>query len=1436
MKQFPQPGEHLLFFRGDIAFFSLTIKSGQKGKAFLRTNLGKANINRQEIILKTESQIPRRGEDWHDLEMIPVDDTTFTLSIALTEVGHFESKCFFFPEYEKEPVWIDGKNVDINVEPAEYCGANSLYCAFVRQFGPNKTLKQADSKDIYISNVNRLDNRGYTVIPPSGTFRDLIKELDFIIDDLKCRIIHLLPINPVPTVYARMGRFGSPYASLDFTGIDPSLAEFDKKATPLDQFYELVDVIHLKNAKIFLDIAINHTGWAAKIHENHPEWLVRNKDGEIHSPGAWGIVWADLTELNHDILELWSYLADVFLVWCGRGVDGFRCDAGYMIPIKAWEYIIARVRIEYPDTIFLLEGLGGDPAITKELLNKANMNWAYSELFQHYSKNEISEYISSVANINSGDGIMMHYAETHDNNRLAANSHVYAGMRTGLSAMLSANGAFGFTNGVEWFAEDKIDVHEASALNWGSEENQVGFIARLNSILQTHPAFFNNSRIEFIETKGTSKEIDRETLGLIRHSNDGGKKLFILINLNCTEDTMIIFDESNSSDNLTDLISEKSLKPVKAGNTKVSLILEPGQILCLSSDLSDLHAIAEHDDVNVLSLDRIAEQSAMAMALDIITWKRRSNILLSIDPHEFSKKLLSDPEEFCSFLGTCSIEDRECSEPFAPLPFIHWNCESDLKRDVMIPPGHAILITAPSRFRAKFADNDKIIVQRGSLIDSKGRHFALFAPLRHSKTFKEIKLNIALYRQNDLKRESSYLILLPDSKVKTIPVSFSNHEIRTANHLFMASNGRGGICRANIQWGDLSSKYDALLSANLDSEIPVDRHIMWSRCRIHLVHHAHTQELSIDTLKSFRYDEGRGVWDFHVPAGNGLFVDIRLTLYMIPGKNATVLKIKRTNVCNDEICLKDDFPVRIIFRPDVEDRSFHYETEATSSLVDNFENSVKSDRKGFIFSPSGARFSLKATKGVFNESFEWINDVFHGVEASRGLKSDGDLFSPGSFDVTLSGNESVALLGETISPNESFIDINYLLNDMPNEHHSEIDTEDVEKVMVNSLEAFIVKRDELKTVIAGYPWFLDWGRDTLICCRGLIAAGMFDDVEQILMQFAKFAENGTLPNIIYGGKVGNRDTSDAPLWLFTACRDFCDHMELSQLTEKIVPGRDLTLLQILESIAEGYIKGTPNGIKVDKDTGLVFSPSHFTWMDTNYPAGTPREGYPIEIQALWYAALDFLFNQTGKQKWKELAEQIRKSVIELYLNEEGWLSDCLHCKPGENAKNATPDDALRCNQLFAITLGLIDDCELRKSILKATSSLLVPGAIRTLADRKVEFPLSIEKDGEPLNDPLDPYWGYYEGDEDTRRKPAYHNGTAWTWPFPSYAEAYIMTYGNEGKKTAEAILSSSIPLLRTGCVGQIPEILDGNSPHIQRGCDAQAWGVSELLRVWKMVK
>ena len=396
-----------------------------------------------------------------------------------------------------------------------------------------------------------------------------------------------------------------------------------------------------------------------------------------------------------------------------------------------------------------------------------------------------------------------------------------------------------------------------------------------------------------------------------------------------------------------------------------------------------------------------------------------------------------------------------------------------------------------------------------------------------------------------------------------------------------------------------------------------------------------------------------------------------------------------------------------------------------------------------------------------------------------------------------------------------------------------------EQQLHRAASQFIVRRGDFKSVIAGYPWFLDWGRDTLICARGLIAGGWLDEVQQLLIVFGRFEQGGTLPNTIHGNDASNRDTSDAPLWYGVVAEELAAATNESVFELKVDAQRSVR--DVLGSIAIGCLNGTANGIRVDRESGLVWSPSHFTWMDTNYPAGTPREGYPIEIQSLWIRLLRLLARlnaPASDRPWSELADLAQASLEKLYwIESRGWFADSLIASSGVLAAKATNDQVLRSNCLIPISLGQLTGVRARRCVEAARQFLVVPGALRTLAPLPAEPPLPIYANGNGslLNDPANPYWGRYEGDEDTRRKPAYHNGTAWTWTFPIFCEALVRAYDESPSAiaAARAYLGSMDRLLEEGCMGHLPEIVDGDAPHAQRGCDAQAWGATEALRVWR---
>ncbi len=253
---------------------------------------------------------------------------------------------------------------------------------------------------------------------------------------------------------------------------------------------------------------------------------------------------------------------------------------------------------------------------------------------------------------------------------------------------------------------------------------------------------------------------------------------------------------------------------------------------------------------------------------------------------------------------------------------------------------------------------------------------------------------------------------------------------------------------------------------------------------------------------------------------------------------------------------------------------------------------------------------------------------------------------------------------------------------------------------------------------------------------------MTNEVKQLLLTFARFEQDGTLPNTIHGNDVSNRDTSDAPLWFAVVCEDLAAlecgdtsplsttrHVASSQSAAKSAHSKfystpvdgSRTIRDVLTSIAENYAKGTPNGIRMDPDSALIWSPSHFTWMDTNYPAGTPREGYPVEIQVLWIRLLrqlekiagvqasacsaDTLKRELQQKKWRDLAERATASFEKLFwLEEKGWFADVLMGGPRVIARDATASDALRSNCLFAVSLGLVTG-ERAKSCVEAAQNI-----------------------------------------------------------------------------------------------------------------------------------
>ncbi|MCA1809293.1 MAG: glycogen debranching enzyme N-terminal domain-containing protein [Lentisphaerae bacterium] len=1079
-----------------------------------------------------------------------------------------------------------------------------------------------------------------------------------------------------------------------------------------------------------------------------------------------------------------------------------------MIPTAVWEYVVARVRDEFPETFFLLEGLGGSLEATISLLHDANLNGAYSEIFQNYDRNSLEHYLPLAQRMAEENGLMMHFAETHDNERLAARSPAHARLRTALAALTSINGAFAFANGVEWLAREKIDVHGRSDLNWGGADNIVDWVRRLQALLRTHPAFFPGADMRQIQ-RGPGN-----ALAVLRRPAAGADPLLALINLDEDQPVDLSWPAAEFSPpagRAQDLLSGETVRLLPAAKDHLRLRLAPAQVCCLTGDAAVLQVLADAEEQAGLPPARVDRQLLRHKVMQIYNAFRGFTGLRDRQVNDWTDLLQEDPAACCRRLTPAGVD---C--------VTRWQAPRDCRRLMMVPAGHCLLSIMSHPFRLRLDAAGRVLAQEDSLPMADGSHFVLLPPQAVRREI-NCDLRAILYAPGKVEKLRGRLLYLPTAERACVPrVAFAPE--RRERLMYLGVNDRGGMSRAAVAWGELYSRYDALLAANLHPRHPENRRVLFTRCRAWLVYRGYSRELNRVCLNGFQTTDREGVWSFLVPFGAEGHVRLQLHLSMSQDANALHLLFKRLPADRDVRALPDDAPARLVLRPDIEDRDFHEDTLAYAGPEHSWPAAVSAMPDGFVFAPAPERkLCLRLSRGVYHAAPEWQYMVQHPVEAERGLRDHSDLFSPGYFTADLVAADEVRLTADTdrgVTPPPPAGRRRRLLSD----------------ALAQALRCYVVRRDELKTVIAGYPWFLDWGRDTLICARGMIAAGMLDEVRQIILQFAAFEERGTLPNMINGDETANRDTSDAPLWLVAVCADWCRAAGDRELLNTPVGRRSLR--EVLVGILSGYRRGTPNGIRMDRETGLIYSPAHFTWMDTNHPAGTARAGYPVEIQALWWAALDFLGADDARPVWRRLAARVRDNIRALYWDAtRGFLSDCRHAASGQSAHEARPDDALRPNQLLVVTLGVLADEEIGRAVLQACEELLVPGGLRSLADRPVQHPLPVFFKGQLLNDPEHPYWPRYEGEEDTHRKPAYHNGTAWGWLFPAFCEAWFRVYGPAGRPAALSWLAGGIrTAIVRGCVGHLPEIMDGDYPHQPRGCDAQAWSCAESFRVLRLLE
>jgi predicted glycogen debranching enzyme len=454
------------------------------------------------------------------------------------------------------------------------------------------------------------------------------------------------------------------------------------------------------------------------------------------------------------------------------------------------------------------------------------------------------------------------------------------------------------------------------------------------------------------------------------------------------------------------------------------------------------------------------------------------------------------------------------------------------------------------------------------------------------------------------------------------------------------------------------------------------------------------------------------------------------------------------------------------------------------------------------------------SNGTYQHQPVWYRNFFYSCESERGLDCTEDLASPGLFRWELERQEAVWILtaGEKALPSS-----NAILHESEMRRSETARRAAFENPLTKAADAYIVKRGEGKTILAGYPWFTDWGRDTFIAIRGLcIATRQFESAEQILLDWSKTVSEGMLPNRFPdNGSEPEFNSVDASLWFIVAAHDFlkeckrCKH-EVQASSKKLLQN---TILAILE----GYKRGTRYGIRMDED-GLIaagVTGTQLTWMDAKVGdwVVTPRIGKPVEIQALWLNAL-WIASEFAEE-WKSILDLGRKSFVEKFTNEEtGGLYDVIdvYHEPGRI------DASCRPNQIFVVgglPLQLIDGEQARSIVDLVESKLWTPAGLRSLAE----------------NEPG--YAQYYTGDQ-WHRDAAYHQGTVWTWLKGPFIESWIRVRGNTAEAKQEAQLKFVEPILarmNIAGMGHLSEIADAQPPHAPKGCPFQAWSIGELLRV-----
>lgn len=631
---------------------------------------------------------------------------------------------------------------------------------------------------------------------------------------------------------------------------------------------------------------------------------------------------------------------------------------------------------------------------------------------------------------------------------------------------------------------------------------------------------------------------------------------------------------------------------------------------------------------------------------------------------------------------------------------------------------------------------------------------------------------------------------------------------------WLETNGIGGFSSSTIV-GLNTRRYHGLLTAA--TKPPVGRLVLLSKLEETLIIDGQRYELSANQYPGavhplgFQYQTGFRLDPFPRFTYEIQGVRLEKSVFMVQAENTTVIQYDIFKTQSQA----DTSSYSLEIRPLIAFRDYHGTTHENGALNPHVETenglaTIKpyEDLPALHFAHNAAAID---TNGF------WYRNFQYAVERERGLDFAEDLCNPCTFTFDLNASATISVIASTerrdVSKADAYRKAELERRELLSGNSARDEANQLVIALIAAADQFIVARERCKTVIAGYHWFSDWGRDTMIALPGLtLATGHPAIARSIIAEFAKHVDRGMLPNRFPdAGEAPEYNTVDATLWFFEAVRSFLQYTNDYEFVRE-------NLYAVLSDIIDWHVKGTRYNIHVDDD-GLLYSGEpgvQLTWMDAKVGdwVVTPRQGKPVEIQALWYNALRVMEQLAAKFKdakaktiYAAMADKARVSFNSGFWNE---AADCLY----DVVNGDVRDSSIRPNQILAVSLtnSMVAPNRARSILRVIEHELLTPRGVRTLSPRDSK------------------YIGRYEGDPRSRDG-AYHQGTVWPWLMGPYVTGYVKTFGEKaGRRFAIEWLSNFHDHLKEACLGQVSEIFDGDAPHTPRGCVAQAWSVAELLR------